>query len=531
MTTRLLQGRSDRANSWFEQEDGMPPVLPGNEVKYLIDGEEAFREIVAAMRGANSPRDFIYIVSWFCDVDFALVRDGEAGQTAQTLRDVLERASASGVMIRALLWKEPDSSQNAAAVAFFNGAEATGRDGDRGAARPALRNAAAIHDNRGDKPFSIAGFRILGSIPRALGAQHQKILCVYADGRLVAFCGGMDFNKDRIVVPAPKPRGVLAKVGDDGAPIGEGEPFHDLHCRVSGPAAFEFLRLFAEKWNEHPAGKTFNASKGELIIPPVPHQAGDHVVQVTRTYKAGVYAFCPQGEYSAARMIGHAIRNARRFIYTECQYFTGAPALTEALLAALPNIEHLTILVTHWELSDIPFVNSRRRRFLRALTANPEHARKVRVFTLQPDGNTVRFQDGHEPHTYVHSKVWIIDDEFAVIGSVNSNQRSWMHDSEVAAGIYDTSTDGSNHLRLPHSLRIELWQEHLNMRTPEGAAELWDGVASAVHWLRPPAGARVRAHDLEERNRRGENDQGLPFPFPRLLADSDLVWNNIFDPD
>jgi len=500
----------------------MPPVLPGNEVKYLIDGEAAFREIVAAMRAANSPGDFIYIVNWFCDVDFALVRNAEAGQTAETLRDVIERASASGVMIRALLWKEPDSSQNSAAVAFFNGAETTARDGHRGAARPALRNAAAIHDNRGDKPLSILGIHILGAIPRALGAQHQKVLCVFAEGRLVSFCGGMDFKEDRIAIP---------KGGDDVAPTGEGGPLHDLHCRVRGPAAFEFVKLFVEKWNDHPAGRTFNATKGELIIPPVPHQAGDHVVQVARTYKRGVYAFSPQGEYSAARMIGHAIRNARRFIYTECQYFTGAPALSEALLAALPNIEHLTILVTHWELTDIPFVNSRRRRFLRALTANPEHARKVRVFTLQPDGNTAQFQDGHEEHTYVHSKVWIIDDEFAVIGSVNSNQRSWMHDSEVAAGIYDPSTDGSNHPRLPHSLRIELWQEHLNMRTPEGAAELWDGVAGAAHWLRPPNGARVRPYDLDERNRRGENDRGLPFPFPRFLADSDLVWNNIFDPD
>jgi phosphatidylserine/phosphatidylglycerophosphate/cardiolipin synthase-like enzyme len=141
------------------------------------------------------------------------------------------------------------------------------------------------------------------------------------------------------------------------------------------------------------------------------------------------------------------------------------------------------------------------------------------------------FQQGHERHTYVHSKVWIIDDEFAVIGSVNSNQRSWMHDSEVAAGIYDASRDGSNEAGLPHSLRVELWQEHLNMRTPEGAAELRDGVAGAAHWLHPPKGARVRPYDIDERNQRGENDQGLPFPFPRFLADSDLVWDNIFDPD
>ena len=524
--------RTPDPRTWFDEGEGMPPVLPGNDVKYLIDGEHAFREMTEAMLAANAPGDFIYIINWFCDVDFPLIRNVEAGQTAHTLRDIIDRADGAGVMIRALLWKEPDSSQNSSAVSFFNSAETREKDGEDAAARPPLLNAAAIHDDRGDKPLSLAGIRILGSIPRALGAQHQKVLCVFAGGRLVSFCGGIDFKQDRIAIPAPSPReGLLPKVGDDGdAPAGEGEPLHDVHCRVTGPAALELVRLFAEKWNDHPAGRKFNASKGELIVPPMPDRAGDQVVQVSRTYKAGVYKFRPEGEYSAARMIGHAIRNARRFIYTECQYFTGAPALAEALLAALPNIEHLTVLLTHWELSDLPFVNSRRRRFIRTLTANPEHAKKVRLFTLQPEGNTALFQSGRERHTYVHSKVWIIDDEFAVIGSVNSNQRSWMHDSEVATGIYDTTTDAI-HPRLPHALRIELWQEHLNMRTSEGAARLWDGVDGAAYWLHPPAGARVRPYHSDERNQRGKNDQGLPFPFPDFIADSDFVWNNIFDPD
>jgi phosphatidylserine/phosphatidylglycerophosphate/cardiolipin synthase-like enzyme len=229
-------------------------------------------------------------------------------------------------------------------------------------------------------------------------------------------------------------------------------------------------------------------------------------------------------------MIGHAIRNAKRFIYTECQYFTGAPALEAALLAALPKIEHLTVVLTHWEINDLPFVNFRRRLFIEKLTKNSEHAHKVRIFTLQPNGNTREFQDGHQDHTYVHSKIWIVDDEFAVIGSVNSNKRSWLHDSEVAAGIYETSTDSVLRYRLAHWLRIELWKEHLNMRTEAGSAELADGVASAVHWLQLPEGARVRPCNLDERNHRGQNDRGVPFPIPGFIAKSDLIWNNIFDP-
>ena len=519
---------TDQANEWFDRGAAMPPVLPGNDVAVLIDGESAFRDMARAIGKASAPGDFIYIVNWFCDVDCPLL--SEAGSEV-TLRRLLEQASAAGVMIRALLWKEPDSSQNFPAVQFFNGsAKGSAKKTARWKARrhgirpePGLANGAAIHDDRGDKPLTLAGIHILGSIPRALGAQHQKVLCVFAGGKLVSFCGGMDFKSDRI-----------ARSGRSSAPAaagpqkGIGQPLHDVHCRIEGPAAFELVKLFAEKWNDHPDGKKFNVSKGALIVPPVPDAAGDHVVQVGRTYKAGEYQFAPDGEFTASRMIAHAIRKARRFIYTECQYFTGAPALEEALLDALPVIEHLTILLTHWEISDLPFVNSRRRKFLSALREGSEHGHKVRIFTLQPEGNSKRFQEGLEDHSYVHSKIWIMDDELAIVGSLNSNQRSWMHDSEVAAGIYDSSPGRPS---LARSLRVRLWEEHLNMKTPEGAAALADGVAGARYWLEPPAGARVRRYNIDERNDRGENDIGVPRLIPRFIARSDWIWNNIFDPD
>jgi phosphatidylserine/phosphatidylglycerophosphate/cardiolipin synthase-like enzyme len=513
----------DRKEEWYSNGIGMPQVVDGNQVKFLIDGKEAFREMVAAMRTASAPGDFIYMVNWCCDVDFPLLQSAEPGipQDQTNLRQVLTQASDAKVMIRAMFWKEPASNQNSPAVDFLQG---TAQSPTKGPKKPSLFNAAAIHDDRGDKPISLAGIRILGSVPRALGSQHQKVLCVFGGQRLVCFCGGVDFKPDRI--PAPH----QISVSDHQENINEGAPLHDVHCRITGPAAWELVRLFAEKWNDHPLGKEFNEKKGALIIPPVPDSEGNHTVQVARTFKAGIYEFRRGGEQTAAVMIGHAIRNAKRFIYTECQYFTGAPALEAALLAALPKIEHLTVVLTHWEINDLPFVNFRRRLFIEKLTKNSEHAHKVRIFTLQPNGNTREFQDGHQDHTYVHSKIWIVDDEFAVIGSVNSNKRSWLHDSEVAAGIYETSTDSVLRYRLAHWLRIELWKEHLNMRTEAGSAELADGVASAVHWLQLPEGARVRPCNLDERNHRGQNDRGVPFPIPGFIAKSDLIWNNIFDP-
>jgi phosphatidylserine/phosphatidylglycerophosphate/cardiolipin synthase-like enzyme len=528
-TIRVPHDRfQDRKQEWYSSGIGMPSVVAGNQVKYLIDGKAAFREMVTAMLTANAPGDFIYMVNWFCDVDFPLLQSDEPAipQAPSTLRQLLTQASDARVLIRAMFWKEPASNQNLPAVNFLNSVEVpTASQGStEGHKKASLSNAAAIHDDRGDKPISLAGIRILGSVPRALGAQHQKVLCVFGGQRLICFCGSVDFRRDCISAPH-----AVSASCDPEHPC-EGVPLHDVHSRITGPAAWELVRLFAEKWNDHPLGKEFNDKKGALIIPPVPDAEGNHTVQVARTFKAGIYPFRRDGEQTAAAMIGHAIQNAKRFIYTECQYFTGAPALEAALLAALPKIEHLTVLLTHWEISDLPFVNFRRRQFLEKLTNN-EHGHKVRIFTLQPNGNTREFQDGHGEHSYVHAKIWIVDDEFAVIGSVNSNQRSWMHDSEVAAGIYETSTDRVLRYRLAHWLRIELWKEHLNMRTAEGSAELADGVASAVHWLQPPEGARVRPYNLDERNYRGQNDRGLRFWVPQFVAKSDLVWNNVFDPD
>ena len=40
---------------------------------------------------------------------------------------------------------------------------------------------------------------------------------------------------------------------------------------------------------------------------------------------------------------------------------------------------------------------------------------------------------------YVHSKTWVIDDEFAIVGSANCNRRGYTHDSEASVGVYAVS--------------------------------------------------------------------------------------------
>lgn len=528
----------DETSAWYFKGDGMPPVLGGNQVKYYIDAPKAFADMVAAIRTANCSEHFIYMINWHCDVDFHLL----VNEPDVNLRQILAEASNRKVTIRAMFWGSPapNASQNREAFHFLNSVKtqvtASGpilvpvKEEDR------LFNSAAMWDIRGNQPMElpipivgpiVGPIPIVGIIPKHLGSQHQKVLCVFGEQGLVCFVGGVDFNPDRIFTDAND---------ENSTKVEKGQPLHDVHSRVVGPAAMELVKLFKQKWDDSDFGKSVNQKQGkdgQLIIPTAPPKAGECFAQVTRTLSRDSYKFS-QGEKTLGMAIGHAIRNAKRFIYTEDQYFVGGRDLENALIAALDHIEHLTVVITHWEISDLPLLNQHRKQFIGRLKAADKSGNKVRIFTLQPNGNKTEFQNGEERHTYVHSKIWIVDDEFVTIGTPNSNRRGWSHDNEVTAGYYETSTDRQLHYRLAHWLRIELWKEHLYMNTVEADAELADGVASAIHWLRRPKGARVRPYNADDKDGAGRNDIPIPIPIFSILGEVggfEWVWNSWLDPE
>ncbi len=87
---------------------------------------------------------------------------------------------------------------------------------------------------------------------------------------------------------------------------------------------------------------------------------------------------------------------------------------------------------------------------------------------------------------YVHSKLLIVDDRVAILGSANINDRSMIgdRDSELAVIIHDnqqttaplTGKDNMPVSKVVHDLRVDLWKKHFGLTAggPKAAAELAD---------------------------------------------------------
>jgi len=261
------------------------------------------------------------------------------------------------------------------------------------------------------------------------GSHHQKLMLVKGSEGLSAFCGGVDINPDRVKVVHPA----------------MGQPLHDVHCRVRGPAARKLIDVFAQRWLSHPLHETIDREQGQLrgLSEPLGPSADKAVVRVASTFnfvkseKINFNTFrrdACRTERSIRDMLLRAILTATRFIYFEDQYMIG-PMQAKALREALrKGVQHITAVITHPSISDLPNVWAARKAFVDYVSSAPGAGDRFKVYYLVSPTS----QKPGGPYTYVHAKTWIIDDEFAFIGSANVNGRGWSSDSEVGIGVIDT---------------------------------------------------------------------------------------------
>ena len=470
------------------------PFTGGNEVVGYIYGRCAFNDMARALDTAYSPGHRIYLAGWWIETRVEL-RDPKSALPGvfTVLEEFLRGTSAQ---IRALLWKPPP-----AAIKYANNQPIT--DLVNG-----LPHGAALMDER---------------LPRdpIFGAHHQKLLIVAGSRGLIAFTGGMDQNNSRVNVQ-------------------HYEPLHDVHLRIRGPAALGLLNVFRERWMDHPDTVALDAKLGvprgsqygvraSVAFPnpvtardPVPSSTfpsdaqprADRLVAIGRTYanldkqnNPPPYAFARPGEITAWRMVEHAIKAAKRWIYLEDQYLTSTRA-REALTAKLAekNFEYLLILVCNDRAADIPFATTWHNEYRAALQKVDPSRSKWGIFTLI---------DASEPSrklwcgSYVHSKTWIFDDEYAIVGTANCTDRSFTYDTEVVAGIAEAPVNAAGGAGFARDLRIALWRKHLGvqhhlLRDYRSGLKLWrnlppTSMAYPFSDLRTPRPATLKKPDVVDK--------------------------------
>jgi phosphatidylserine/phosphatidylglycerophosphate/cardiolipin synthase-like enzyme len=397
------------------------PVRRGNAVRPLVDGEPAFRRICEAVEAAAHS---VWVTVAFIERDLELP-DGRG-----SLFDVLDRAVARGLDVRALFWREPRLTEFEPASTHFGGSPSE---------RDWLRARGSRFSARWDR------------LPDGY-CQHQKSWLVDA-GEVgeVAFVGGINL--------------VQGSVSPPGHPGGNGQ-IHDLYVEVAGPAATDVHHNFVQRWNEASdrgdGGGVWPgpAEAGELPFPALLSPAAGGVpVQVTRTVMPGRYADdtatpggkpfpIAEGEQSVLEQYLAAIAGAERSIYVEDQAI-GSPAIVDALRAALQRGVEVVFLVPGH--AHPQFVAARRNPqaafFFDKLTELGHHEN----FTLA--AIAASREGGHYDEIYVHAKIMLVDDAWATIGSTNVAERSFHHDTELNASFWHPET--------VRALRVELLAEHL----------------------------------------------------------------------
>ena len=367
---------------------------PARRVAFLVDSAAYFAAALAAIRKA---RRSIILLGWSFDPRTRL-RPGphEAAGAADQIGNVLKSLARQRpeLDVRVLVWKS--ALPISASQDFFP------------------------HRSKAWFRGTPVRFRLDATVPYG-ACHHQKVLVI---DDLVAFVGGADFAPDRWDTPAhldDEPRRIM--------PGGARPPArHEVMMMVDGEAARALGELARSRWLR--AAKSAAPAPPEVLAqdpwPPwLPPDLEDVEVGFARTFPAW-REFPEINEIEKLHLA--SIRSARHSIYLENQYFT-SPVIGEALAARLAEPEGPEVVLISTEHSPSYFdqltMDRTRADLLRRLWAADLHDR-FRAYCPRTSARRT---------VIVHSKVTIIDDRIARIGSANLNNRSGGFDTECDAVV------------------------------------------------------------------------------------------------
>ncbi|WOL13176.1 phospholipase D delta-like [Canna indica] len=339
--------------------------------------EKCWEDICHAILEAHH---IIYVVGWSIYHKVKLVREPTrplptAGEL--TLGELLKYKSQEGVRVCMLVWDDKTSHDR-----FFLKTGGVMQTHDEETRKFFKRSSVicVLSPRYASNKLSIVKQHVVGT----LFTHHQKCVLVdtQASGnkrKITAFIGGLDLCDGRYDTPGHRLFSDLDTVyqNDIHNPTFSvrtkcpRQPWHDLHCKIEGPAAYDILKNFEQRWSKAMKWRDLGVllRKGSKrsddalikleriswILSPSNSVSEDHPslwvskeedyenwhVQIFRSIDSGSVKGFPSNVHEARKMnlvcrknlvidksihtaYVKAIRSAQHFIYIENQYFIGS---------------------------------------------------------------------------------------------------------------------------------------------------------------------------------------------------------------
>ncbi|MDU1889070.1 MAG: cardiolipin synthase [Dysgonomonas sp.] len=233
------------------------------------------------------------------------------------------------------------------------------------------------------QPFLKVAFKLLTS--RVNYRNHRKIVVI--DGK-IGFVGGMNIA-DRYVY------GVSYGV------------WRDSHIKIEGKAVAGLQTAFLIDW--YSSRREFLAS--DTYYPALENK-GDNLIQLVTSGPVGQFKDIHLG-------ILQAIANAKECVYIQTPYFVPTDALMLAIQMASMRGVDVRLMIPR--RSDTVFMHIATKAFLKEV--------------LDTKASVYFYEAG-----FLHSKLMVIDDSLTITGSANMDVRSFEHNFEIDAFIYNKET-------------------------------------------------------------------------------------------
>jgi phosphatidylserine/phosphatidylglycerophosphate/cardiolipin synthase-like enzyme len=423
-----------------------PGLSSDNFVSVLPDGMSACQAILDAINSATI-RIHLLELSFDPNFDAVFAADGSPSSLAGAL--LAANQGENAVTVRVLLNQNAFANKVPALVQYF--------------ADPA----------HAPNSVEVLGFHVSPAM------MHAKALIIDDS---VAFIVGLPLDQgywdtqQHLVTDARRGTGAGGDVpglGGVGNGVGK-KPVHTVSLQLSGQAASDVDATFISLWN---------SVSTDQISPPQPaiDTGSGQSVQIIRSAPRLTAAGLPAGETGTLEAYLRAINNAMSFIYLEAQYFT-SPVIGDALSHALRQVPSLQVILLLNENPDMPTYKWWQDRKVRQLTKLAPG--RVGAFTLWRT-EVIPGKPNEIMQCYVESKVGIVDDAWATVGSGNLDGASLGHifelfpppvscfssgwrNFELGAILYD-GIAGQPATGEVANIRRSLWQEHLGTANLPGS--------------------------------------------------------------